>query len=302
MPTPPAGAGDPCGAGDRFASCVAGLLADGHDVHGAVEAAVASASRFVAGGGAAEAELGAPLGAGARSPEADDSLPVGLDAALEAFRRTRVAGGTAVATGGCFDLLHAGHVATLRHARSLGDCLVVLLNSDASVRRLKGSDRPLTAEADRAAVLSALDAVDAVVIFDEDTPKATLERLAPDVWAKGGDYAARRPPGGPARRAPRGADGGPSLHAGALDHPADRGGGCAWMRTSSAWSWSPAGRRDSGRPPPPRWPRPGARRWCSTCASRPRGSSTRSWTSPTPGRPRPQWPGWPSATARCPGS
>jgi len=203
VPTPPAGSGDPCGAGDRFASRVAGMLADGRDVHAAVLAAVASASRFVADGGAARARLeaGAPLDVPAAEPiapasaspfasEPEGSVSVGLDAARVAFARTRAAGGTAVATGGCFDLLHAGHVATLRRARALGDCLVVLLNSDASVRRLKGAARPLTTEADRAAVLSALDAVDAVVIFDEDTPAAALERLGPDVWAKGGDYAA----------------------------------------------------------------------------------------------------------------
>jgi D-beta-D-heptose 7-phosphate kinase / D-beta-D-heptose 1-phosphate adenosyltransferase len=94
-----------------------------------------------------------------------------------------------VATGGCFDLLHAGHVATLLAARGLGDCLVVCVNSDASVRRIKGSGRPLVPAADRARVLEALECVDAVVVFDEDTPVEALRRLRPDVWAKGGDYA-----------------------------------------------------------------------------------------------------------------
>jgi rfaE bifunctional protein nucleotidyltransferase chain/domain len=103
--------------------------------------------------------------------------------------RVRAAGGTVVATGGCFDLLHAGHVAVLQQARALGDCLVVLLNSDASVRRLKGPTRPLQPQDDRATLLRALGSVDAVVVFDEDTPVAALERLRPDVWAKGGDYA-----------------------------------------------------------------------------------------------------------------
>ena len=77
----------------------------------------------------------------------------------------------------------------LQQARALGDCLVVLLNSDASVGRLKGTSRPLQSEVDRATVLRALGSVDAVVVFDEDTPVAALERLRPDVWAKGGDYA-----------------------------------------------------------------------------------------------------------------
>jgi len=99
-----------------------------------------------------------------------------------------------VATGGCFDLLHPGHVRTLEAARALGDCLVVCLNSDASVRRLKGEGRPLVAQDDRGAVLRALRCVDAVLVFDEDTPAAALERLRPDVWAKGGDYAGRELP------------------------------------------------------------------------------------------------------------
>jgi rfaE bifunctional protein nucleotidyltransferase chain/domain len=94
-----------------------------------------------------------------------------------------------VATGGCFDLLHAGHVATLRAARQLGDCLVVCLNSDDSVRRLKGPTRPLVPAADRVRVLEALECVDAVVVFDEDTPAEVLTRIRPDIWAKGGDYA-----------------------------------------------------------------------------------------------------------------
>jgi rfaE bifunctional protein nucleotidyltransferase chain/domain len=77
----------------------------------------------------------------------------------------------------------------LQAARALGDCLIVCLNSDASVRRLKGPDRPLVGEDDRAAVLEALECVDAVAIFEEDDPSAVLATLRPDVWAKGGDYA-----------------------------------------------------------------------------------------------------------------
>jgi rfaE bifunctional protein nucleotidyltransferase chain/domain len=102
----------------------------------------------------------------------------------------RARGGTVVATGGCFDLLHAGHVRTLEAARQLGDCLVVCVNSDASVRRLKGPRRPATPAADRVRVLAALGCVDAVMVFDEDTPLAVLDRIRPDVWVKGGDYAA----------------------------------------------------------------------------------------------------------------
>jgi D-beta-D-heptose 7-phosphate kinase/D-beta-D-heptose 1-phosphate adenosyltransferase len=108
--------------------------------------------------------------------------------------RIRATGGTLVATGGCFDLLHAGHVASLRAARHLGDALVVLLNSDDSVRRLKGPSRPTVGQDDRARVLMALTDVDGVVIFDEDDPRAALERLRPDIWVKGGDYAGRELP------------------------------------------------------------------------------------------------------------
>jgi rfaE bifunctional protein nucleotidyltransferase chain/domain len=112
-----------------------------------------------------------------------------MEAAVEVAQRTRAAGGRVVATGGCFDLLHAGHVSVLQAARRLGGCLIVLLNSDESVRRLKGPDRPLVEEADRAAVIGALECVDAVAIFDEGTPEAALRRLRPDIFAKGGDYA-----------------------------------------------------------------------------------------------------------------
>ncbi|MGW4152669.1 D-glycero-beta-D-manno-heptose 1-phosphate adenylyltransferase, partial [Micromonospora chersina] len=109
--------------------------------------------------------------------------------AEELVARVRADGGTVVATGGCFDILHAGHLATLQAARRLGDCLVVCLNSDRSVRGLKGPERPVHPEQDRARLLAALDCVDAVVVFDEPTPHQVLGRLRPDVWVKGGDYA-----------------------------------------------------------------------------------------------------------------
>jgi len=93
-------------------------------------------------------------------------------------------------TNGVFDLLHGGHVALLEAARAAGDALVVGVNSDASVRRLgKGPDRPLVAEAERARLLAALAAVDCVVLFNDDTPLALIERLHPDVLVKGADYA-----------------------------------------------------------------------------------------------------------------
>jgi rfaE bifunctional protein nucleotidyltransferase chain/domain len=94
-----------------------------------------------------------------------------------------------VLTNGVFDLLHRGHVTYLARARALGACLVVAVNSDASVRRLgKGDDRPINAEADRAAVLAALDSVTLVTVFDETVPLPVVELVRPDVYVKGGDY------------------------------------------------------------------------------------------------------------------
>jgi rfaE bifunctional protein nucleotidyltransferase chain/domain/rfaE bifunctional protein kinase chain/domain len=241
VPATAARGGDPCGAGDRFATTAAGLLADGALPSEAVAGAVTAATAYVAAGGAGIVDLeagapahldpGAPPTPGAphphppvsgaperegspqpeqvrtvvhsprpRSPQTAVSvtgttdpepprLGEPLDRALAVIAAVRARGGTVVATGGCFDLLHAGHVATLRSARALGDCLVVCVNSDDSVRRLKGPERPLVPEADRVSVLEALGCVDAVVPFDERTPEAVLQRLRPDVFAKGGDYA-----------------------------------------------------------------------------------------------------------------
>ena len=100
----------------------------------------------------------------------------------------RGAKGKVVFTNGVFDLLHPGHVDVLLGARRRGDVLIVGLNSDASVRRLKGPERPVRAEAERAYVVAALAMVDAVVIFGEDTPLETVQALRPDVLVKGGDY------------------------------------------------------------------------------------------------------------------
>jgi D-beta-D-heptose 7-phosphate kinase/D-beta-D-heptose 1-phosphate adenosyltransferase len=93
-----------------------------------------------------------------------------------------------VFTNGCFDIMHRGHVQLLVQARELGDRLLVGLNSDSSTRRLKGSGRPLQAEIDRAACLAALECVDALVVFDEDTPADLIAALQPEVMVKGGDY------------------------------------------------------------------------------------------------------------------
>ncbi len=101
---------------------------------------------------------------------------------------------TRVFTNGCFDILHPGHVRYLERARAMGDLLVVGVNSDRSVACVKGSGRPLMREAERAELVAALEPVDYVVIFDEDTPEALIRRLRPDVHVKGGDYETERLP------------------------------------------------------------------------------------------------------------
>ncbi|MFF7794715.1 D-glycero-beta-D-manno-heptose 1-phosphate adenylyltransferase [Streptomyces sp. NPDC007991] len=182
VPVPYRADGDPCGAGDCFAATAAAALADGLLPEEALQRAVAEAAAFVAAGGAANPDLWRtepPPG-----PADDDATD-----AFALAESVRARGGTVVATGGCFDLVHAGHVGLLESARRIGDCLIVCLNSDASVTRRKGPGRPLNPAADRARVLAALGSVDAVVVFEEDTPEAVLARLRPDVWVKGGDYS-----------------------------------------------------------------------------------------------------------------
>ncbi|WP_433223944.1 PfkB family carbohydrate kinase [Dactylosporangium sp. CS-047395] len=173
VPAPQVAEGDTCGAGDRFAAAAAAALADGALPSEAVQAAVAAASAYVA-----------------RPPQRPAECP----AERHPLADVRARGGTVVATGGCFDLLHAGHIATLEAARALGDCLVVCINSDASVTGLKGPGRPVVPADDRARLLRALACVDDVIVFDEPTPEATLAWLRPDIWVKGGDSA----DGGPA--------------------------------------------------------------------------------------------------------
>jgi rfaE bifunctional protein nucleotidyltransferase chain/domain/rfaE bifunctional protein kinase chain/domain len=181
VPAPQVTAADPCGAGDRFAVAVTARLMRHDTVPEAVEHAVAAAARFVAEGGAAEITGGA-------FPPAPSEEDSDMASARELIASVRARGGTVVATGGCFDLLHAGHIRTLTAARALGDCLVVCMNSDDSVRALKGPARPLNTEADRAEVLRALGCVDHVVVFAEHSPERVLAELRPDVWVKGGDY------------------------------------------------------------------------------------------------------------------
>ena len=111
-----------------------------------------------------------------------------LEEAILRFGREKRNGRRVVFTNGCFDLLHPGHIRGFEQARQLGDALIVGLNSDSSVRQLKGRARPVIPEQERAEILSALEAVDAVIIFNELTPREVIARLLPDVLVKGGDW------------------------------------------------------------------------------------------------------------------
>jgi D-beta-D-heptose 7-phosphate kinase / D-beta-D-heptose 1-phosphate adenosyltransferase len=177
-------AADTCGAGDAFAVAAAAAVAEGALISEAVQAAVRSAAEFVAAGGAGSIKPREAI------DDLDDDFPFGrTDTPGSDVQAVRETGGTIVATGGCFDLLHAGHVQHLNTARALGDYLIVCVNSDQSVRRLKGSGRPLVSLEDRVQVLESLSCVDAVAVFDETTPVRLLQQIRPHIWVKGGDYA-----------------------------------------------------------------------------------------------------------------
>lgn len=120
---------------------------------------------------------------------ADATKVRGLPELIEIVRERRALGQRVVFTNGCFDLLHRGHTRLLQQARALGDLLIVGLNSDASVRRVKGASRPVLPEAERAEVLSALASVDYVTIFEESDPGSMIAALQPDVLVKGADWA-----------------------------------------------------------------------------------------------------------------
>lgn len=179
--------GDPCGAGDRFAATLAGSLAAGSILGDAVVAATVAATAQVAAGGPPDFSGTAP----SRPRPVPDTKVVSRGDAARLASEWRTAGLTVTVAGGCFDMLHAGHVALLQSAASLADVLVVAVNSDRSVRELKGAGRPVVPEADRMAVLAALACVDAVTLFDEDSPAELLRGLRPHLFVKGGDYGHR---------------------------------------------------------------------------------------------------------------
>ena len=188
---------DVSGAGDTALAAFAGALAGGYDAGQAMLMANAAAGIAVSKLGTAvvtAAELSAALNEGIFLEPADRVLGPERAAALcETWRQRGLRIGF---TNGCFDILHAGHVSLLSAAAAQCDRLVVGLNSDASVKRLKGPARPAQIEASRAQVLASLDAVDLVVIFGDDTPMELITRLKPDVLVKGADYAENAVVGG----------------------------------------------------------------------------------------------------------
>ncbi len=184
---------DVSGAGDTVIATMAAAVASGLDFFKAAEMANMAAGVVVGKLGTRpinRQELFAALNsydAGKRFfpiIENSDYSDVGAQA-----EKWRSAGETIVFTNGCFDLLHPGHVSLLRQAKALGHRLIVGLNSDASVKRLKGESRPILVEKDRAAVLSALESVDMVALFGEDTPRQLIKAVKPDILVKGADYA-----------------------------------------------------------------------------------------------------------------
>lgn len=181
--TTPAPDSHAAGAGDTFTATMALALAAGAPSSAAADLASAAATACVATAGTSRCSatmLREQVGG-----ERKVASATGADAQVGAWR---AAGKRIVFTNGCFDILHHGHITYLNRAKALGDVLIVGLNSDASVRRLKGPRRPINGEQDRGAVLAALGCVDLVILFEEDTPARLIEAIRPDLFVKGGDY------------------------------------------------------------------------------------------------------------------
>ncbi len=182
---------DVTGAGDTVIATLAASLAGGLDPETAVTLANIAAGIVVAKTGTAPIsrhELVAEFTASAQMKAPDKILD--LPHLLVRLAEWRASGDRIVFTNGCFDILHVGHIALLEQCREFGDKVVIGLNSDASVRQLKGPTRPLVSESERARVLAALGATDAVIIFDQPTPLELIQAVRPDVLVKGGDYTA----------------------------------------------------------------------------------------------------------------
>jgi D-beta-D-heptose 7-phosphate kinase/D-beta-D-heptose 1-phosphate adenosyltransferase len=176
---------DVTGAGDTVIAVLALATASGASLE--VAARIANAAAGIAVGQVGAAAVPAAEIVAALTGHSTEKLLSrrGLAARVEEWR---LQGKRVVFTNGCFDLLHSGHLSLLRQAAELGDVLVLAVNSDASVHRLKGDGRPLVPQAERATLLAALDCVDALTVFHEDTPEEIIRELRPDVLVKGQDY------------------------------------------------------------------------------------------------------------------
>ena len=180
---------DVTGAGDTVIAVMAGCLSAGLSLSEATHFANHGAGVVVAKLGTASVSPDELQSAAATADSAREDSVVTEDELADALETLRANGKRIVMTNGCFDIIHPGHVRYLQQASALGDILIVAVNDDDSVRRLKGSSRPLNTVADRMAVLAALSGVDYVVPFTEDTPERLIKLLAPDVLVKGGDYS-----------------------------------------------------------------------------------------------------------------
>ena len=179
---------DVSGAGDMVLAMLAAALANGAKWSAAVELANIAAGLEVERFGIVPIELDEVLLNLLQQKHEQLGKTRGLDELLPELAAYRKQGKKIAFTNGCFDILHAGHISYLRAARRTGDLLVVGLNSDRSIRRLKGKDRPVNHESDRVMVLSELESVDYIVVFNEDTPVKLLKSIKPDVLVKGADY------------------------------------------------------------------------------------------------------------------
>jgi D-beta-D-heptose 7-phosphate kinase/D-beta-D-heptose 1-phosphate adenosyltransferase len=180
---------DVSGAGDTVIATIGASVAAGLDFHDSIRLANMAAGIVIRKLGTvpiSKDELLAGLASDGETSQGEKICS--LETLLKRVAHWRLAGERIVFTNGCFDLLHVGHLTLLEQAKREGDCLIVALNTDLSVRALKGANRPVVSEDARAKLVAALPCVDAVVLFDEDTPLKLIRALRPDVLVKGGDY------------------------------------------------------------------------------------------------------------------
>lgn len=196
IPTKARAVYDVSGAGDMVLAMLAAAIANGADWPTAVELANTAAGLEVEKFGIVPIELDEILLALLRQQQQQHGKARTLDQLLPELAAHRKQGKKIAFTNGCFDILHAGHISYLRAARNAADLLVVGLNSDHSIRRVKGNGRPINQQADRVMVLSELESIDYVILFDDDTPMKLLRAIKPDVLVKGADYRRHQVVGG----------------------------------------------------------------------------------------------------------